>query len=47
MRQEFVRCATYRTAYRRCPWASKALKVFGGFICFESVSDYYVAKIQR
>ncbi len=42
MRREFVECKTYTTAYRRCPWACQVRRVAGGFIAFESVTDYKI-----
>ena len=47
MRTEFIKCASRATAYRRAPWASITMKVAGGFIAFESWSDYYTAKNQK
>lgn len=47
MRQQFIDCSTYRTAYKRAPWASRVMKVCGGYIAFESWSDYYTAKNQK
>lgn len=44
---QFVDCKTYATAYRRCPWASKVTKVYGGFIAFEFTYDYEVFKKQK
>lgn len=41
MRQEFVQCKHLRTAKKQCPWASKIVRVVGGFRCFESWDDYY------
>lgn len=47
MRTEFIECSTYRTAYNRAPWASRVMKVCGGFIAFESIADYQTAKNQK
>lgn len=47
MRQQFIDCSTYRTAYKRAPWASRVMKVCGGFIAFESIADYQTAKNQK
>lgn len=47
MRREFVECATYATARRRCPWAVKVMKLVGGFMCFEWEEDYRIAKQQK
>lgn len=47
MRQQFIECATYKTAYNRAPWASRVMKVCGGFIAYESITDYETAKQQN
>lgn len=47
MRQQFIECASRKTAYRRAPWASIVMKVYGGFIAFEDWKDYYTAKRQK
>lgn len=47
MRTKFVECRYYYQAYRLCPWASKAMKVCGGYMMFESVDDYRIAKMQK
>ncbi len=47
MRTQFIECKTYKTAYTRCPWAAKVMKVFGGFIAFEWEDDYRIAKRQK
>ncbi|WP_449369715.1 hypothetical protein [Thiomonas sp.] len=47
MRTEFVRCASRSTAQRRCPWASVITKVEGGFLCFESRTDFATWRRQR
>lgn len=47
MRKEFTTSKTKKLALSECPWASKAMKVCGGYICFESVSDYRTHKNQK
>lgn len=47
MRNEFVKCASRTTAKRRCPWASRIMAVCEGYICFESITDYLIAKRQK
>lgn len=47
MRQQFVQCKTRRQAMNVCAWASVAMKVTDGYICFESWTDYYTAKNQK
>jgi hypothetical protein len=29
-------------ATKACPWACKVIKVYGGFMCFESWTDYEI-----
>lgn len=40
MKKQFVKCKTYRTAFKRCSWAKRVLKIESGFICYESVEEY-------
>jgi hypothetical protein len=40
MRQVFVKCETEDDAAKVCPWAARIVKVEGGYMCFESVTDY-------
>jgi hypothetical protein len=40
MRTVFIECKSRNTAVRRAPWASKVIKVTGGYLAFESVDDY-------
>lgn len=47
MRKEFVECRTQADAKKLCPWAGFFLKVEGGYWCFESRSDYEVARKQK
>lgn len=47
MRTETITCRTRETAKRRTPWACRWLKVWGGWIAFESVSDYETAIRQK
>lgn len=47
MRMKFVECKSRNTARRHCPWAAKIMAVTGGYMCFESVDDYYRAINQR
>jgi hypothetical protein len=47
MRKQFIECKTRRTALRRCPWACIAAKLDGGFMVFESVTDYLIWKNQK
>ena len=45
--RKFIECADRRTAKKRCPWAAKVVKVYGGFICFEFTTDYEIWKNQK
>jgi hypothetical protein len=47
MRKQFIDCKTYETAYRRAPWACAVAKVAGGFLAFESSTEYYNWKKQK
>ena len=47
MRQQFVETNSRAKAQKECPWASKIAKVFGGYMCFESVDDYNIWKAQK
>ena len=40
MRIKFVECKERKTAWEKCPWASVVVKVEGGFMAFESHTDY-------
>jgi hypothetical protein len=40
MRTETINCKDRRTAAKHCGWASKIVKVEGGFKVFESWQDY-------
>ena len=47
MRKQFIECSTRRAALRACPWACDAVRVSGGYICFESATDADTARRQR
>jgi len=47
MRSEFIICKTRKTAINRAPWASIIIKVDGGYLAFESITDYAVWKNQK
>lgn len=40
MRKQFIN-GTLEFAKEECPWAAKIVRVKGGYMCFESVADYY------
>jgi hypothetical protein len=47
MRSEIIECKSRSTAVRRAPWAAKIAKVYGGYMAFESVTDYRTWKNQK
>ena len=47
MRSKFVECKSKKVAVNECPWASVVIRVTGGYICFESYSDYMIFKNQK
>lgn len=44
---KFVEAKSYSTAKRRCPWAAKIARVYGGYICFSDVADYKTWRAQK
>ena len=47
MKTEFVQTESRYQAKKQCPWQHKTMKVYGGYICFESEADYIIAKNQK
>lgn len=47
MRKQFVQCRYRHQALKECPWSSRVAKVNGGYMCFESISDYYTWRNQK
>ena len=47
MRKQFVECKSRSAAKHQCLWAAIIAKVDGGFMAFESASDYYTWKNQK
>ena len=47
MRQKFVECTWRYQAEKECSWACKIAKVCGGYMCFESESDYKIWRKQK
>ena len=47
MRSRFVECKSKTVACDECPWASVVVRVTGGYMCFESYSDYRVWMNQK
>jgi hypothetical protein len=46
MRMQFTRVKTRYSARKLCPWAAIIAKAEGGFMCFESISDYRIWRSQ-
>ncbi len=47
MRNQFIDVKTYYAAKKAAPWASKIIKVDGGYRAFESITDYCLFKNQK
>lgn len=47
MRKQFIDCKTRRAALKACPWACDAVKVYGGYLCFECAADLATYRAQR
>lgn len=47
MRIKYCWDVSRATARKRCPWAAVIVAVRGGWLCFESASDYETWKAQR
>ena len=47
MRKAFIDVSTRYKAKKAAPWAAKIVKVSGGYMAFESTSDYETWKNQR
>jgi len=46
MRIRFVPAVTRRQAAAECPWAARIVRVDGGWMCFESLTDYATWRAQ-
>jgi hypothetical protein len=46
MKKEFVTCKYRYQAIKAMPWAAKIVKVDGGYMGFESITDYRNWKTQ-
>lgn len=44
MRKQFIQASRRDRALKLCPWASYAIKVSEGYMCFESYDDYMIEK---
>jgi len=42
-----LQVASRKEAVNEAPWAAKIVKVEGGYMCFEYISDYQVWKNQK
>jgi hypothetical protein len=47
MRKEMIQVKTRKEAEQAAPWASKVVKVDGGYMAFESIDDYRAWKNQQ
>jgi hypothetical protein len=50
MRQQFIEqgyAPDERYARKLCPWAARVIKVEGGYLCFESETDYLIWRHQQ
>lgn len=47
MKQSLIECRTAAQAKQMAPWAAKIVKVDGGYMAFESISDYQTWKGQK
>jgi len=47
MRKELIEAKTRKQAGKQAPWACKFIKVNGGYMAFESITDYQIAKNQK
>ena len=43
----FVACRSYSTARRHHPSAVRVCRVYGGFACFETWTDYLIWRNQK
>ena len=47
MRTQFVQTESRYQAKKQCPWQSRTAKINGGYMCFESITDYETWKNQK
>ncbi len=47
MKKEIIECKSKKTAIKRAPWACVIKKVEGGYIAFESATDWQTWKNQK
>jgi hypothetical protein len=47
VRKEFLQVETLKEARAKAPWAAKVVRVEGGYMAFESISDYATWRNQK
>lgn len=47
MRKQFIQVETRKEAEKEAPWASKIVKVEGGYMAFENLGDYETWRSQK
>jgi len=47
MKKEMITASSAKQARKLAPWAAKIVKVEGGYMAFESVSDYQTWRKQK
>ncbi len=47
MKTEFCEVETRAEAFNMCPWACVCVEVYGGYMCFESSTDYQTWEAQE
>lgn len=45
--RKFVECKNFSEAFKECPWATDVITVVGGYMCFETETDYEIWKNQK
>lgn len=47
MQTQFIQAKTAAEARKLAPWAAKVVKAEGGYMAFESITDYKTWKAQK
>lgn len=47
MGTQFIPCSTIEEAKHEAPWAAEIVEVEGGYMAFESVTDYQTCQAQQ
>jgi hypothetical protein len=47
MRKEIVHCHSEDEARRTCSWACRVVRVWNGFLCFESEDEFWIWNDQK